>query len=501
MKEISLDSPIFGLDETSLKNDIALARKQGLHNAFTRRRVVFFMDGYRYAHDAAQKRWGIKFVFYETGREQVKRVYQSETLNEDGARVWMERMDHDPSFGQKLVRELLDVIEIEKRLIETIPNKPLTPAGVEEALRLHLDWWIKFFEPAFLWFAVDPIKEATDARIRKEWAGTPDQLGSFIEHVYRPMKLPLSSAEQRDIVALARLSGEAFEKALQQHWSKYKHLALHNIDDEYFDITYYRGRAKDIADPAEYEHQKEILETADREIKEANDMLRSAPISDELRKRIEFIRWFMYLRTESIDHMMLVASVYKPIFELLASNFGIPIDAVLHMTYKEIIDSLRGGMLVVAKDIVLDRTQNGYAYFIGPEHSALVVGAEVEKLEKLCRPQAEQACVKELRGQIAFKGKVRGPARVILDRRKSSELKEGEILVTTMTSPDFVPAMKISAGIITNEGGVLCHAAIMSRELRKPCIIGTKIATDVIKTGQMVTIDAVNGIVIIDERK
>jgi len=55
--------------------------------------------------------------------------------------------------------------------------------------------------------------------------------------------------------------------------------------------------------------------------------------------------------------------------------------------------------------------------------------------------------------------------------------------------------MKLSAGIITNEGGILCHAAIMSRELRKPCIIGTKIATDIIKTGDMVEVDADNGIV------
>jgi pyruvate,water dikinase len=66
-----------------------------------------------------------------------------------------------------------------------------------------------------------------------------------------------------------------------------------------------------------------------------------------------------------------------------------------------------------------------------------------------------------------------------------------------MTSPEFVHAMKLSAAIVANEGGVLCHAAIMSRELRKPCIIGTKIATDVIKTGDMVEVDADKGVVTI----
>ena len=110
-------------------------------------------------------------------------------------------------------------------------------------------------------------------------------------------------------------------------------------------------------------------------------------------------------------------------------------------------------------------------------------------------PKEDKKEIKELKGQVAFKGKVRGIARVILDRRNANELKEGEILVTTMTSPEFVPAMKISSGVITNEGGILCHAAIMSRELRKPCVIGTKIATDLIKTGQEIILDANSGII------
>ena len=64
-----------------------------------------------------------------------------------------------------------------------------------------------------------------------------------------------------------------------------------------------------------------------------------------------------------------------------------------------------------------------------------------------------------------------------------------------MTSPDYVPAMKRASGIITDEGGLLSHAAIISREFSKPCIIGTKIATRVLKDGDFVEIDANKGIV------
>jgi pyruvate,water dikinase len=64
-----------------------------------------------------------------------------------------------------------------------------------------------------------------------------------------------------------------------------------------------------------------------------------------------------------------------------------------------------------------------------------------------------------------------------------------------MTTPDFVPAMKKAAAIVTAEGGLLCHAAIISRELKKPCIVGTKVATSILKTGTRIQVDAQKGVV------
>lgn len=311
------------------------------------------------------------------------------------------------------------------------------------------------------------------------------------------MQLPQSSIEQRDLVSLASLRGKKLKLKLTEHWKKYRHLSLHDIDDEYFDLEYYRDRVHALRDESEYRKQKELFDAADHEIEEANNLLSSVPISEELKERVEFVRWFMFLRTESIDCMMFVNGAYRKIFDYLAKQFTLPIDGVLNMTYKEINDSLHSSVLTVPKEQIKERSTKGYAYYIGHKHAVLVTGDGIEKLQKACIPEIQIQKVKELKGQTAFEGKVIGRARVITDRRNSHELQEGEILVTTMTSPEFVPAMKRSSGIITNEGGVLCHAAIMSRELRKPCIIGTKIATDVIQTGQVITLDANSGIITI----
>lgn len=99
----------------------------------------------------------------------------------------------------------------------------------------------------------------------------------------------------------------------------------------------------------------------------------------------------------------------------------------------------------------------------------------------------------------ASPGKVSGRVHVILDPSRIDEFKEGEILVTEMTAPDWVPAMKKAKAIVTDSGGMTCHASIVSRELGIPCIVGTKsrgeAATVTIPDGIDVTIDATHGVV------
>ena len=106
----------------------------------------------------------------------------------------------------------------------------------------------------------------------------------------------------------------------------------------------------------------------------------------------------------------------------------------------------------------------------------------------------------ELKGSCANTGHARGLARLIFSPTDMPKMKQGEILVAPATNPDVVPAMKKAAAIVTNTGGITCHAAIVSRELGIPCVVGTKRATDVIRDGDEVEVDADKGIVKIIKR-
>lgn len=126
----------------------------------------------------------------------------------------------------------------------------------------------------------------------------------------------------------------------------------------------------------------------------------------------------------------------------------------------------------------------GEFYFL-QSRPITTIGAEEkeEKLIPLCK------------GLPASPGIGRGRVKNIKNLTEISQVEEGDILVTEMTNPDMVPAMKKAKAVVTDEGGRTCHAAIVSRELQIPCIVGAKNATKVLKNGAEVTVDATRGIV------
>jgi len=98
-----------------------------------------------------------------------------------------------------------------------------------------------------------------------------------------------------------------------------------------------------------------------------------------------------------------------------------------------------------------------------------------------------------LTGSPASPGIGTGPVKILLSSKEISKIESGDILVSTMTSPDFVPAMKKASAIVTDKGGQTSHAAIVSRELGIPCVVGTKNATKILKNEQVVSVNGVTG--------
>ena len=123
--------------------------------------------------------------------------------------------------------------------------------------------------------------------------------------------------------------------------------------------------------------------------------------------------------------------------------------------------------------------------------------AAAKKVSELLLPEdpEEVEVTDHVTGNVAYKGSASGKVVIVNDEQDLKKLQEGDILVSIMTRTTLVSGMKKAAAIVTDEGGMTCHAAIIARELRKPCVVGTKIATKVFKDGDMVEVDAENGVI------
>jgi phosphoenolpyruvate synthase/pyruvate phosphate dikinase len=139
------------------------------------------------------------------------------------------------------------------------------------------------------------------------------------------------------------------------------------------------------------------------------------------------------------------------------------------------------------------------AGFMDSEHEKNVTIVEKE-FEKKIKPILERSVDKKTREVKGLsvnvgKGKVMGKVRILFDPRNLNKMKRGEILFAPMTSPEYILAMRKASAIVTDTGGMTCHAAIVSRELGIPCIVGTKIATKIFKNGMKVEVDTIKGTV------
>jgi len=134
----------------------------------------------------------------------------------------------------------------------------------------------------------------------------------------------------------------------------------------------------------------------------------------------------------------------------------------------------------------------------------LYVEKDVNDIEKeygiLLERESFDKNVSEIKGNVAYPGIVRGKVRRVMGHKQISSIKDGEILVSPMTMPDFLPAMEKAIAFITDEGGMTCHAAIVAREMKKPCVVGTKNATKILKNGDFVEINGSKGVVRILQR-
>ncbi|MFH1053970.1 MAG: PEP-utilizing enzyme [Candidatus Woesearchaeota archaeon] len=230
-----------------------------------------------------------------------------------------------------------------------------------------------------------------------------------------------------------------------------------------------------------------------RNIKDLPDKKTQKEFNGEIQFIIDQAEEFSYFRQYSAECFSIPVVRYRELFNETGRELGITYDELIYLTSNEIIDLVEKGKKADI-DIINARKQGYVILNVDGKRDTVSNKKEFNEFFDTFIPKYDKTKT-ELTGRTANNGYAKGKAKIFLKPENMEKMNDGDILVTTMTTPDFVPLMKKAAAIVTDVGGLLSHASIISREMGKPCLIGTNEATKIFKDGDIVEVDANKGIV------
>lgn len=242
--------------------------------------------------------------------------------------------------------------------------------------------------------------------------------------------------------------------------------------------------------------KKNLLNSIKKKIKDREKIINGLKLPQSISKLPIILRQLSYLQelkkaTQTKSHPHLRGVVNPEI----ARRLGIPKEQVDCLSITEIKYGLKNGRLPKKLLGDIKQRQKPFVLIMKDLKYLWLYKNKAQNFFEKSDLISDLKGVNQINGVVASLGHVNGIVKVCKLSTEIDKVKNGDVLVAAMTTPDFVPAMKRAAAIITDEGGITCHAAIISRELNKPCIIGTKIATQVLKDGDLVEVDTDTGII------
>ncbi len=370
---------------------------------------------------------------------------------------------------EQYYRDGIDLIERFEEEADKCKNKDLTAS---------FDIFIKLFREVcgiysiVSWWAIEAwqndYEQILTTLIKKN--GLEEKQEDIFEVLYLPWKKTVLIEIQEKIS-----SGEKVEDLLQEYKFLRSWVAVwyDQLNESWF---------------KEIEKKSKVTTTLTRE--EAVNLLNP---NDEEKVFLEIAPHMIFFKDWRDDLRRKFSYTWHFIFERISKQFSINTEDLGYLTTKEITESLKENSF--PKDLIKKRKEFGCIVTSNEENKVIVINSILPKYERILQEIDKILPQEEVNGQVAYPGRVIGPVRIMHTYHDIKKVEFGDILVANTTHPNFLPAMQKAAAFITNEGGVVSHAAIVAREMKKPCIVGTKNATKLLKDYDFVEVDADNGTV------
>ncbi len=466
-----------------------------------------------------------KLLNLDFGIKKYKRVSGASFLDEEEFNVLVAKLKEKISQDKNYLSELAaNYLKTAKHLVakaKGLPNFASKGKSSQQVNQLFIEFMEEYNQSTFFFYVPlfleaileDEVKEALIQHFKKR------RKDISVDHVLKQLTIPVKESLRKknelDVLLIAKQISE--NEQLKKVFTKRTDLILTSLKkyrklqglikkhmDEYAWINTYLFQVRDtsfddlikeIKDALRDDPSKKLLDIKTQRAKqtqEGNNLIQELKIPPQIINKIKLIQEWNYLRSYRVDLYSMIHYYAHPLFQAVAVNLGLTYEELLQLTYKEIVGIMKFGLL--NRDVLASRKE-GHGWLMEDGKIKVCTGFRLEEIKEL-EPEPEKLKDNKIYGTSAYSGIAEGTVHVVLypyDKDKVKSFRKGDILVAKMTTPDYTPLIRKAGAVITDEGGLLCHALVLAREFQVPCLIATNIATHFLKDGYTVKVNADEG--------
>ncbi|MDO8559428.1 MAG: PEP-utilizing enzyme, partial [bacterium] len=348
------------------------------------------------------------------------------------------------------------------RWSRSVHRRNLRALSRDDFARLFSELSRRLVDFAELQFLAFVVLEGPGRELEELMSHQPDgqDLLQVVATPYRETKITRARTELMRLAA----AGRPTSRRLSAYVQRYAWLPVYEFIDLPLRVADIQDQIRQMNDPMpelrRYRRQR-------RENLHRYRKLLASIRKPRVRRLVQIMHSWAYLKEMRDDYRRHAYYLLIPFWHELARRVGLPFIQTNYLTTDELLDILTTGRVPDQKRIAA--RQRRYAISLRQGRLHVYSGARAGQLMRLVASPSTGAVV---RGVPACSGRANGRVKVIFHRGEFKKFKSGEVLVTTMTHPEFVLVMRRASAVVTDEGGMTCHAAIVSRELNIPCIEG-----------------------------
>jgi phosphohistidine swiveling domain-containing protein len=314
-----------------------------------------------------------------------------------------------------------------------------------------------------------------------------------LDTLLKPIVLSFNQQLELDLLKTAILPEEEIRTKLKEMKEKYFFIRNDWAHVEYLDESYFFELMKNVVNQDVDKRIKELENYTKKRKDENTKILQRYKIPYDTQNLFYVFQRLARFR----DDRKLAAQYSNHLLNLVAKRIeeltGVKYEDIMYMTPDEAMNLFKGKDHSEILSKVNDRKISLFLSFENGVFKECDGEEAKDTYQKLLSQFRSQ--FSEIKGQIGNKGSTTGYVKIIRGKGDFHKFNSGDILVAPMTRPEYTHLIEKASAIVTDEGGITCHAAIVSREMNKPCIIGTQVATELLRDGDNIEVDANKGIV------